>query len=473
MTSEKNATRAQKKGAKEILRLAQKALAYRRDLLSQDEVDQLETASVELNQTLKVKSVPSDELEKKAKAVDEALQKSGGMYYHKKGWVENVEMLLVAAIVVIGIRSFFLQPFIIPTNSMYPSFYGMQPHVYEDDESVPNFAEQSVDKILLGASHYRVEAEASGHLYLLLHNGRTWRQKTSSFPDGKFFVFPTSVSEYVFEIGGMQHSLRIPLEFASQMDVLLARKFAGIDDLGALHRIVPQVGFQGPRIKLSDRTFKKGEIALAFDVLLGDALFVDRFTYNFVKPKAGDPAVFRTGTIDDFNRKLGTPIKTRIREDKYYIKRLVGEPGDKLQLNVPKNFSDEIEFTTNKNFKRINLKNSPGILSRNGEPIVGCNAFDKNRLFVESLKKNPDFISKDGYPGYRSDGLMAYDNVVHVPTKNSPGNPTGQNAYFAMGDNSTDSLDGRAWGFVPEQAIVGRAFLVYYPFAKKRWGFSD
>ncbi|SVD23655.1 uncharacterized protein METZ01_LOCUS376509, partial [marine metagenome] len=132
MTSEKNATRAQKKGAKEILRLAQKALAYRRDLLPQDEVDQLEAASVELNQTLKVKSVPFAELEKKAKAVDEALQKSGGLYYHKKGWVENVEMLLVAAIVVIGIRSFFLQPFIIPTNSMYPSFYGMQPRVYED-----------------------------------------------------------------------------------------------------------------------------------------------------------------------------------------------------------------------------------------------------------------------------------------------------------------------------------------------------
>ena len=70
---------------------------------------------------------PGSELEEKAKAVDEALQKSGGLYYHKKGWVENAEMLLVAAIVVIGIRSFFLQPFIIPTNSMYPSFYGMQP----------------------------------------------------------------------------------------------------------------------------------------------------------------------------------------------------------------------------------------------------------------------------------------------------------------------------------------------------------
>ena len=76
-------------------------------------------------------------LEEKAKEVDDQLQKSGDLYYHKKSWVENVEMLLVAAIVVIGIRSFFVQPFIIPTNSMYPSFSGMQPYIYEDKESTP------------------------------------------------------------------------------------------------------------------------------------------------------------------------------------------------------------------------------------------------------------------------------------------------------------------------------------------------
>ena len=109
MTSEKKATRSQKKGAKEILRLGLKALSYRRDLLPQDEVDGLSSTSRALQESLSVKSVTAGELEDKAKAVDVALQKSGGLYYHKKGWVENIEMLLVAAIVVIGIRSFFLQ----------------------------------------------------------------------------------------------------------------------------------------------------------------------------------------------------------------------------------------------------------------------------------------------------------------------------------------------------------------------------
>ena len=32
--------------------------------------------------------------------------------------------------------------------------------------------------------------------------------------------------------------------------------------------------------------------------------------------------------------------------------------------------------------------------------------------------------------------------------------PTGLNGYFAMGDNSTDSLDGRAWGFVQKMKLL-------------------
>lgn len=451
------ATRAQIKGAKELLRLGFKVLAYRRDLLPDEEVERLERATQELRGSLgQKKSVTSAQLNEKADVLDGVLKKSGGMYYHKKGWVENIEMLLVAAIVVIGIRSFFLQPFIIPTNSMYPSFYGMQPHVYEDGEPVPNLAERMVDKILLGASHYRLEAEKSGHIYLVLQNGGSFNLTGGVF----------SSREYIFEIGGKEHFLSVPTEF--DLDEVLARKFANVDDLRDLPRIIPQEGFNGMKMKLSENPVKKGEIVLALDILLGDALFVDRFTYNFVRPKSGDPAVFRTGMIDAFNHELGafpgdTYVKPRIGEDKYYIKRLVGEPGDELEMRVPENI-----YTNGTDL----IKGVPGVLFRNGKPIEGKDIFEQNRLRTESLAKDPNAKSLYGYPGYRAEGLMSNKKPLTVPSKDSPGNPTGQNAYFAMGDNSTNSLDGRAWGFVPEQAIVGRAFLVYYPFTK-RWGFSD
>ena len=171
-----------------------KVLAYRRDLLPAGDLDRLERSVDALGESLRVKNSTGNELEEKAKAVDEDLQRSGGIYYHRKSLLENVEMLLVAAIVVIGIRSFFLQPFVIPTNSMYPSFYGLQPNVYEDGEAVPAALGRVAAKIVRGASHFQLKAESSGNLYLVLQNGGSFRYETSVFPNGKFFVFPTSVA---------------------------------------------------------------------------------------------------------------------------------------------------------------------------------------------------------------------------------------------------------------------------------------
>ena len=75
MTSEKKATRSQKKGAKEILRLGLKALSYRRDLLPQDEVDALSSTTTALQESLSVKSVTVGELEEKAKAGNAAAKR--------------------------------------------------------------------------------------------------------------------------------------------------------------------------------------------------------------------------------------------------------------------------------------------------------------------------------------------------------------------------------------------------------------
>jgi len=462
MNNSERASRSQKKGAREILRLGEKALAYRRDILTEDQEKKLQVSVSELTGVLKSKPVLISELEQKAEELDNQLKESGGLYYHKKGWVENVEMLMVAAIVVIGIRSFFLQPFIIPTNSMYPSFFGMQPNLYSDATEVPNIMERGLDKILLGASHYKLELENSGNLYLLLQNGGSFRFANATFPNGRFFLFPKTVKEYVFEIGGKEQILQVPAEF--DFDTLIAQKFAGIESLRDLPLIIAQdQGFTGNRLKLSEKNFKKGDLAIAFDILLGDALFVDRMTYNFVKPKAGDPAVFRTGTIDDFNRQINTPVKSLIGEDKYYIKRLVGEPGDQLQMIVPDNI-----FTNGTDVR----KGTPGIMYRNGQVLSGNIAFEENNKRVQELAKNPNADNPLKYPGYRAEGLLTNKQVITVPQKSDSNNPTGLNGYFAMGDNSTDSLDGRAWGYVPENEIIGRAFVVYYPFTK-RWGLSD
>ncbi|MGE4549898.1 MAG: signal peptidase I, partial [Opitutales bacterium] len=251
--------------------------------------------------------------------------------------------------------------------------------------------------------------------------------------------------------GGMDHVLQVPVEF--DLEDVIVEKFSGGQG-------VEQDALHAGMLKLSDKTYDANEIVLAFDVLLGDALFVDRFTYNFRQPKAGDPIVFQTGEIDDYNKQLRQDglapdnIGWRpIGEDKYYIKRLVGLPGDKLQIQTDN--QSEAVFA--------GYEGVPGKLFRNGKPIEGCQAFIENRKAADYLNENPAMKRAPSYyPSYRATGFLSNQDTLKVPP----------NSFFAMGDNSPDSLDGRAWGFVPDKKVVGRAFFVYYPFTS-RWGISD
>ena len=111
-----------------------------------------------------------------------------------------------------------------------------------------------------------------------------------------------------------------------------------------------------------------------------------------------------------------------VPEDKYYIKRLVGIGGDTLK----------VEGNT---------------LVRNGKPIDGSPAFAKN-------------AKREGlYGGYLADGALSGGKEVKVEN----------GKYYAMGDNSHNSLDSRYWGQVPEKAIVGKSLIIFYPFTS-RWG---
>jgi len=157
----------------------------------------------------------------------------------------------------------------------------------------------------------------------------------------------------------------------------------------------------------------KGEKIISFDILTGDLLFVDRLSYNFIQPKIGSGFVFKTGNIPALKERVG---------DRYFVKRLVGLPGDKLEVKAP-------------------------VLWRNGQPIDGSASFGREAR-QEGL-----------YPGYTNNGSLPAGEVLTIP----------EHSYFAMGDNSPDSYDSRGWGVVPEKDVVGRPLFIYYPLTT-RWG---
>jgi signal peptidase I len=250
-------------------------------------------------------------------------------------------------------------------------------------------------------------------------------------PDRNWLIFPAQVKEYTFYVDGSPSSVRVPMDFGDFDRMVIETYFGSERNFAeswsrlarsgvtteSLLKVDTNAGTVASvrRIPLG-RTVKTGQALLRFDLLTGDQLFVDRMSYHFIQPKPGQGFVFRTGNIPG------------IGQDQYYIKRLIGIPGDVIEIKEP-------------------------AVYRNGAPITGSDAFaaNANRSGLYRGYFNAD-------PRYGAKYLQVGEKLT-VP----------MNGFFAMGDNSGNSQDGRYWGFVPLRDAVGRPLVIYYPFTA-RWG---
>lgn len=405
--------KSSRKQAKDLLSTAYKVYNYRCDVMSQGDAKEMFALIGELEELIGDGKAVSPEFDALEKKLEPLMRKNGGNVYPLSTWADYVDMIVVAGIVALGIRSFFLQPFKIPTNSMYPSFYGTTSHVYKVGDETPSFAKKIVRRVFQAASNYSLKADRDGDLLIEINNP-IFDSKNGAFAfewvDSRdMFIIPTKSRQYSFDVAGTPKTLTLPAEFP--IDEIIVKAFP---NLQSQQKVVLE---KDGKMYLKLGSFKKGETVLNFDLLGGDMLFVDRVTYNFRKPKIGDSFVFLTKYCDGLTR-----LNNGVPDDKYYIKRLVGKGGDTLQVSGSK-------------------------LLVNGVDAKGSVAFEAN------AKK----IGK--YCGYVADGVMKDEAKIIVPQK----------SYWAMGDNSQNSLDSRYWGEVPQKAVVGKALIIFYPFTD-RWG---
>ncbi len=426
-----------RRSAAHWLEMAQRVLDYRRDQLKPEQTERLAGQAAAVRNLVRQKA-GTGELKPALEALESTMRECGGRVYPTGSLVENVEFFLVAAIVILGLRAYFVQPFKIPTNSMWPSYYGMTAETFEHGEE-PGPARRLARLIGLGARNYTLEAPADGEVMIpIFRNGAPAYSEKSG---RSMFVFPTLMREYTAMVGGKPVKLTVPADWARSEvgynEVLEKALFDGkrnglyltaqkLNGSAALESSMMEVINGGQRVEArvywvpTGKTVRRGEEILSFDILTGDLLFVERVSYNFFEPKVGSGFVFKTQNIDHAGMKdaAGNQIS------QYYVKRLVGVPGDTLEIRPP-------------------------VLMRNGAPITGSDAFDMN-------------ARREGlYRGYFDTGgpYLSADQPLVVP----------EGSYFAMGDNSLNSADSRVWGFVPEKDVVGRPLFIYYPFTK-RWG---
>ena len=183
------------------------------------------------------------------------------------------------------------------------------------------------------------------------------------------------------------------------------------------------------------------------NLLVGDRLFVSKYSYGYSRhslpfspnltnkryfsknPERGDVVVFKT------------PADNRTD----YIKRLIGLPGDTLQiidgdlyLNNQKIQRNKIEITIN-----INC----------GNEILNVSAFE------EILPNGKKYIAV-----YNKEGTMQNTDKFIVPNEH----------YFFMGDNRDCSKDSRylsSVGYVTFNNLVGKARLIFFSNDKKKGNF--
>jgi signal peptidase I len=185
-------------------------------------------------------------------------------------------------------------------------------------------------------------------------------------------------------------------------------------------------------------------------LLIGDYLFVSKFAYGYSRhsmpfslplfegrvlgsaPERGDVAVFKYPVRDS-------------NFEKDYIKRIVGLPGDRIQV-------------------------VSGILHINGEPVrrlkVGEHTFGEKRYGALKVAKYLETL-----PNGRRHELIEAEGDFG-PTDNTVEFVVPAGHFFAMGDNRDNSLDSRFGWTVPYENLVGRAEFLFFSKPQETWFFE-
>ena len=217
--------------------------------------------------------------------------------FKRNAVVEIVESFFVIMVIFLGLRTYYVQPFRIPTGSMQPSLNGIIVHPVDE---VPGAIKQAWDMITLGSSYVEATAENSKSIVDIDQHSKwlLFTETTLVFNDGSKVNIPSAkgaVMEYLKSQGKL---IETP---------------------------------NGIRLG----SYRAGETIIRARVDAGDMILVNRVAYHFRKPERGETFVFDPRGL---NVSMQSPSALRLSDQQdgtHYIKRLCGLPGDTLQVKSP------------------------------------------------------------------------------------------------------------------------------------------
>ncbi|MBV1776088.1 signal peptidase I [Burkholderiaceae bacterium DAT-1] len=193
-------------------------------------------------------------------------------------------------------------------------------------------------------------------------------------------------------------------------------------------------------------------------LVVGDFIVVNKFAYGirvpFINevivptgaPARGDVVVFRY------------PLNTKIN----YIKRLIGLPGDTVEYRNKQLSVNGIRYESQPIgvYKYDERENSVNRMqektpSKTYQTLNDPDQQAYNLMQLAQISMQPEFASS-GERDLQSANCQIDETgfVCKVPAGH----------YLMLGDNRDNSSDGRYWGFVPENHLAGRAFMIWMNF---------
>jgi signal peptidase I len=181
-------------------------------------------------------------------------------------------------------------------------------------------------------------------------------------------------------------------------------------------------------------------------LLVGDFILVNKYTYGIripvINKKVIEINALRRGDVVVFRYPADPSVD--------YIKRVVGLPGDKVVYRG----------------KRLTINGEPVSVQATGFYTDSELNYLRLPTFLEKLgEKNHQMMIVPAQPPVNLAEVRQFahrENCEYNDDGFSCTVPAGH--YFMMGDNRDQSSDSRYWGFVPDENIKGRAFLVWMNF---------
>ena len=175
------------------------------------------------------------------------------------------------------------------------------------------------------------------------------------------------------------------------------------------------------------------------NLMVGDYLFVSKFSYGFSKHSLPFSLPVIPGRVFYDEPERGDIVVFKTPEDNKtdYIKRLIGLPGDKISIK-------------------------------------------SNKIFVNGLQINREFVQDEKYKEFEVDRYKEKLNTKKtyevyefkrksnlINTNDFPEITVQEDHFFVLGDNRDNSQDSRFIGTIPKKNLVGRAEIVFLSFDTK------